>query len=384
MAERVADVLWSMLAGAGVKRCYGIVGDALNPVVNGLRRNGQVEFIHVRNEEAGVFAAVADACLTDTPVVVCGTAGPGVIHLLNGLIDAQREGAPVIALAGDTLSGVIDTGTVEEINPYATFQVASLYTGRIVNPAQTRTVVQTAIGVALSERGPTVIAIPGDVAASTVPEDSYQAVLHNPPLLRPSDSDLQTLAGLLDAADSVTIFGGDGCREGAAVEREGLGGEPGGSGWRSTRRMTRAIGESRNRSSTSLISTRPPTWTSPSIWSPWAWVITTSETSSSSRPAAAIAAGSSGSRVTSMRANGTFRATAVSPASTSRRNPSCSIAQQWIGSGSAQAPGRNRSSCRRGPGRGKRKLCLTRTAPVVRAWIFMPRAPILGDARRRG
>jgi pyruvate dehydrogenase (quinone) len=64
MAERVADVLWSMLAGAGVKRCYGIVGDALNPVIDGLRRDGQVEFIHVRNEEAGTFAAVAEACLT--------------------------------------------------------------------------------------------------------------------------------------------------------------------------------------------------------------------------------------------------------------------------------------------------------------------------------
>src|ERR1700733_10438110 len=110
MAERVADVLWSMLVSAGVKRCYGIVGDALNPVVDALRRNGQVEFIHVRNEEAGTFAAVADAYLTGDPVAVCGTAGPGVMHLLTGLIDAQREGAPVIALAGDTLSGLVDTG----------------------------------------------------------------------------------------------------------------------------------------------------------------------------------------------------------------------------------------------------------------------------------
>jgi hypothetical protein len=213
VSERVADVLWSMLVGAGVKRCYGIVGDALNPVIDGLRRNGQVEFIHVRNEEAGAFAAVAEACLTGTPVAVCGTAGPGVMHLLTGLVDAQREGAPVIAIAGDTASGVIDTGAVEEVNPYATFQVASLYTGRIVNPAQTRAVVQTAIRTALSERGPTVIAIPGDVAASEAPEDNYRAVVHNPPLLRPSDSDLRALAGLIDAAGSITIFGGDGCRD---------------------------------------------------------------------------------------------------------------------------------------------------------------------------
>lgn len=213
MAERVADVLWSMLAGAGVKRCYGIVGDALNPVIDGLRRDGQVEFIHVRNEEAGTFAAVAEACLTESPVAVCGTAGPGLMHLLNGLVDAQREGAPVIAIAGEVASGVIDTGALEEVNPYALFQVASLYTGRIVNPAQTRAVVQTAIRTALGERGPTVISMPGDVAASKVPEDSYQAVVNMPPLLRPSDHDLQALASLIDAAGSVSIFGGDGCRD---------------------------------------------------------------------------------------------------------------------------------------------------------------------------
>src|SRR5271169_3699381 len=85
MARNVADVLWEMLVNAGVKRCYGIVGDALNPVIDALRRNGNVDFVHVRNEEYGVFAAVADAYFTGVPVVVCGTAGPGVVHLFNGL-----------------------------------------------------------------------------------------------------------------------------------------------------------------------------------------------------------------------------------------------------------------------------------------------------------
>ncbi|HEY4607658.1 MAG TPA: thiamine pyrophosphate-dependent enzyme, partial [Ilumatobacteraceae bacterium] len=213
MSESVADVLWSMLASAGVKRCYGIVGDALNPVIDALRRDGRVEFIQVRNEEAGVFAAVAEASLTGNLVAVCGTAGPGVMHLLNGLMDAQREGVPVIAIAGDTVSSLIDSGTIEEINPYTTFQTASLYTGRLVNPAQTRTVVQTAIRTALSEHGPTVIAVPGDVAVRGVPDDSYQAVTHNPPLLRPSDEDLRRLTEMIDEAGSVTIFGGDGCRD---------------------------------------------------------------------------------------------------------------------------------------------------------------------------
>jgi pyruvate dehydrogenase (quinone) len=213
MSESVADTLWSMLAGAGVQRCYGIVGDALNPVIDALRRDGRVEFIQMRNEEAGVFAAVAEASLTGNLVAVCGTAGPGAMHLINGLIDAQREGVPVIAIVGDTLTGLIDSGTIEEINPYVTFQIASLYTGRLVSPAQTRTVVQTAIRTALSEHGPTVIAVPGDVAVKKVPDDSYQAVLHNPPLVRPSDADLRALSKMLDEVGSVTIFGGDGCRD---------------------------------------------------------------------------------------------------------------------------------------------------------------------------
>ena len=101
MAKTVADGLWEMLVAAGVRRCYGIVGDALNPVIDALRRNGSVDFVHVRHEEYGAFAAVADARLTGQPVAVCGTAGPGVVHLVNGLLDARKEGAPVIAVAGD-------------------------------------------------------------------------------------------------------------------------------------------------------------------------------------------------------------------------------------------------------------------------------------------
>jgi pyruvate dehydrogenase (quinone) len=141
MARNVADVLWEMLEKAGVKRCYGIVGDALNPVIDALRRNGKVEFVHVRNEEYGVFAAVAEAYFTGNPVAVCGTAGPGVTHLFNGLMDAKKEGAPVIAVAGDVETELIDTAALEELNPYKFFAAAALYVGRLVNPKQARAVI---------------------------------------------------------------------------------------------------------------------------------------------------------------------------------------------------------------------------------------------------
>ena len=213
MAKKVADVLWEMLAQAGVKRCYGIVGDALNPVIDALRRNGTIEFIHVRHEEYGVFAAVAEAYLTGNPVAVCGTAGPGVVHLFNGLMDARKEGASIIAIAGDVETSLMDTSAIEELNPYKFFDAAALYIGRLVNAEQARAIINTAIVTAVSAKGPTVISIPGDVASADAPAHSYEIAIPSAPLLRPSDTDLDKLARMIDEAKTVAIFGGDGCRE---------------------------------------------------------------------------------------------------------------------------------------------------------------------------
>jgi pyruvate dehydrogenase (quinone) len=214
VSRTVADLLWEMLANAGVKRCYGIVGDALNPIVDALRRNGKIEFIPVRHEEYGALAAVAEAYFTGHPVVVCGTCGPGVTHLFNGLMDARKEAAPIIAIAGDVESSIIDTSTIEELNPYKFFEAASLYTARLVNPGQARAVITTAILTAVLEKGPTVLSIPGDVASASVPDQSADFNIAAPAVLRPSDTDLDKLVRMIDEAKTVAIFGGDGCREG--------------------------------------------------------------------------------------------------------------------------------------------------------------------------
>ena len=211
MAKTVADGLWEMLVAAGVRRCYGIVGDALNPVIDALRRNGSVDFVHVRHEEYGAFAAVADARLTGQPVAVCGTAGPGMVHLVNGLLDARKEGAPLIAIAGDVTTSALDSDTVEELNPYVFFAAAALYTGRLVNPGQLRAVVNRAITAAVAGRGPAVIALPGDVAAADAPAGSLSVAL---PAKVPGPafaSDLAAMAALINEAQTVAIFGGDGC-----------------------------------------------------------------------------------------------------------------------------------------------------------------------------
>ncbi len=212
MAQNVADILWEMLASAGVKRCYGIVGDALNPVIAALHRNGKIDFVHVRHEEYGAFAAVADAYLTDSPVAVCGTAGPGTAHLINGLLDALKERAPVIAVAGDVETKLIDTSALEELSPYKFFDTAALYIGRVVNPEQARAIFETAIMTAVTENGPTVISLPGDVAASDAPEAFRPVSIPAKPVFRPSDSDMEKLVNMIDESRSIAIFGGEGCR----------------------------------------------------------------------------------------------------------------------------------------------------------------------------
>jgi pyruvate dehydrogenase (quinone) len=221
VAKNVAEGLWEMLASAGVRRCYGIVGDALNPVIDALRRNGSVDFVHVRHEEYGVFAAVAEARLTGSPVAVCGTAGPGVTHLMNGLLDARRERMPVIAIAGDVESSLLDSDALEELNPYKFFDTAALYIGRLVNPEQLRPLVSTAVTTAVAERGPVVISLPGDVAQAAAPSVSLRVPLPATTIGAASAADLAAMAGLINQAGRLRAGAGRGARARGAAESAG-------------------------------------------------------------------------------------------------------------------------------------------------------------------
>jgi len=124
-----------------------------------------------------------------------------------------RGGAPVVAIAGDVETKLIDTGALEELNPYKFFEAASLYTGRLVNPDQARAIINTAILTAVMEKGPTVISIPGDVASADTADYTLEITISNPPVFRPSDEDLDQLVQMIDDARTVAIFGGDGCRD---------------------------------------------------------------------------------------------------------------------------------------------------------------------------
>src|SRR6266853_725751 len=164
MAKTVADQFADILAAAGVKRIYGIVGDSLNGLTDAIRRQGKIEWVHVRHEEAGAFAAGAEAHLTGTLAVCAGSCGPGNLHLINGLYDCQRNRVPVLAIAAHIPSREIGSGYFQETDPKYLFAQCSHYCELVSDPEQMPRVLETAIQTAISKRGFFVIVLPGDVA----------------------------------------------------------------------------------------------------------------------------------------------------------------------------------------------------------------------------
>ena len=220
MPDNVAERLIRMLVDAGVRRVYGIVGDSLNPVTDAIRRSGGVDWIHVRHEEAAAFAAGADAELTGELAVCAGSCGPGNLHLINGLFDAHRNMAPVLAIAAHIPSSEIGSGYFQETHPEQLFRECSHYCELVSHPRQFPRVLQSAMQHAVSRRGVSVVVLPGDVAAMDAPSET---VAHRPfaavPVVRPADDDLARLADLVNGARTVTLFCGTGC---AGAQRQVL------------------------------------------------------------------------------------------------------------------------------------------------------------------
>ena len=212
MSRTIAEDLIGALVKAGVQRIYGIVGDSLNPVTDAIRRSGKLQWIHVRHEEVAAFAAGAEAQLTGQLAVCAGSCGPGNLHLINGLFDAHRSMAPVLAIAAHIPSSEIGTGYFQETHPEQLFRECSHYCELISNPRQMPRVLQTAMQHAVSKRGVAVIVLSGDVAAMEVPVETFaHGLVTSLPQVRPVDADLAKLADLLNKGRRVTLFCGSGC-----------------------------------------------------------------------------------------------------------------------------------------------------------------------------
>lgn len=219
MQKTVSDQVVEMLAAAGVRRIYGMAGDALHPLMEALQRDSRIRWVHVRHEETAAFAASAEAQLTGELAVCCGSCGPGNMHLINGLYDASRSGAPVLALAAHIPTLQIGTHYIHETHPTFFFRECASYCELVSRPRQLPPVLAEAMRTARARRGVGMLVLPGDVAGMPAVDDAVVA-----PVLPPADSQLQPaepvlrrMAAILNSAQRITFLCGIGC---AGAERD--------------------------------------------------------------------------------------------------------------------------------------------------------------------
>jgi pyruvate dehydrogenase (quinone) len=207
MGKRVADVLVETLQAAGVKRCYGIVGDTLNRIAHAIHES-EIEWVHMRHEEAGAFAASAEAQFTGELVACAGSCGPGSLHFINGLYEANRNRAPVILIATQVVRQDIGFNSIQEVDFDQVYKDCSVF---CETPEHARRKTVAACQAALTKRGVAVLVVPADISSATAQEERPYAVHVRQPVVRPSDADLDEIAAILNGSNAITIYAGAGC-----------------------------------------------------------------------------------------------------------------------------------------------------------------------------
>jgi pyruvate dehydrogenase (quinone) len=212
MSRKVAQVIVDTLEAAGVKNCYGIVGDTMNTFATCLK-NSEIEFVHVRHEEMGAFAAQGEALLMDRLTAVAGSCGPGSLHFINGLYEANRNRAPVILFASQVVRSELGFNFIQEVDFKQVYQGCSVYCDMILTPDQARRKTVLACQAAINKRGVAVLIVPVDISDSDAADEPPFAIHTRRPVVRPSDEDLDRMAGMLASGSNITIYGGAGCRD---------------------------------------------------------------------------------------------------------------------------------------------------------------------------
>lgn len=213
MSKNVSDQLVETLVEAGIQRIYAITGDSLNYLNEAVHRNGKITWIHVRHEETAAYAAGAEALLKGL-ACCAGSSGPGHVHLINGLYDAHRSSASVLAIASTIPTKEFGTNYFQETNTVKLFDDCSCYNQVAVTPAQLPRMLQTAIQNAVHKKGVAVLGLPGDITNLPASDaETTTKIFRNRPVVRPSESELIQLAGLLNSHKKVTLFCGLGAAE---------------------------------------------------------------------------------------------------------------------------------------------------------------------------
>src|SRR5277367_3894158 len=194
MGMTTADLMAEVLARAGVKRIYGVVGDSLNAFTDALRRLETIQWVHVRHEEGAAFAAAADAHVTGNLAVCAGSCGPGNLHLINGLFDAQRSGVPVLAIAAHIPSTEIGIDYFQATHPETLFKECSHYAELVSSAQQLPQILERAMRIAIGKRGVSVVVIPGDVALQPTNAKVPKWLVPAVPEVCPAPAELEQLA----------------------------------------------------------------------------------------------------------------------------------------------------------------------------------------------
>ena len=211
MAKRkVADIIVEVLQNAGVKRCYGVVGDTLNHVTDAIRRS-EIDWVHMRHEEAGAFAAGAEAYMTGTLTACAGSCGPGSLHFINGIYESNRNRSPLVLIASQVATSELGIDFPQEVEFKPIYSHCSVFCEVLINPGETRRLVTLAAQTALNKRGVAVLVVPGDISAMEV-EDGPAYAVHVPtPVTRPSDAELDRIAALINEGGHIAVYAGAGC-----------------------------------------------------------------------------------------------------------------------------------------------------------------------------
>ncbi|MGW2465363.1 thiamine pyrophosphate-dependent enzyme [Streptomyces sp. NPDC001761] len=213
MARTVARVIVDALSELGVRQVFGVVGDALNPLTDALRTTDGVEWVGCRHEEAAAFAASAQSQLSGTLGVCMGTVGPGSVHLLNGLYDAAKSHAPVLAIAGQVPLGELGSDYFQEVDNDALFSDVAVFRATVTSPDQLPQLLELAVRNAFGRKGVAVLTVPGDLGDRELSTDRPARFSLNSPVTRPEEPAVREAAELLDRAERVTLLVGRGARQ---------------------------------------------------------------------------------------------------------------------------------------------------------------------------
>ena len=207
--KTVAQILVDILGEAGVKHCYGIVGDTLNQITSAIKKS-DIEWVHVRHEEVGAFAAGAEAYLTDQITACAGSCGPGSLHFINGIYEAQRNRVPVILLASQLITSQQGNDFPQEVDFESVYKNCSVFCREISDATQVREITTAAIQAAINQRGVAVLVIPYNISLEKVEDNCGHKIYHPKPIIQPSNKELAEIADIINKNQKVTIFAGQG------------------------------------------------------------------------------------------------------------------------------------------------------------------------------